>query len=86
MTIKQYRELKKQHPDTLLLFRMGDFFECFDDDAKTCAEALGLTITTRVYSDEQTPMAGFPYHYLDTYLAKLISRGFRVAVCEQREA
>ncbi|MEL7496856.1 MAG: DNA mismatch repair protein MutS [Planctomycetota bacterium] len=82
--MKQYDEAKKACGDALLFFRMGDFYELFHDDAKVAAEVLGLNLTSRDKSNS-VPMAGFPYHQLDTYLGKLIKRGFRVAVCDQVE-
>jgi DNA mismatch repair protein MutS len=83
--MKQYQEAKGACPDALLLFRMGDFYEMFFDDAKTAARTLNLALTSRDKGEDATPMAGFPYHQLESYLGKLISAGFRVAVCEQVE-
>ena len=84
--MKQYHEAKAACGDALLLFRMGDFYELFLDDAKNAARVLGLTLTSRDKdSDNPTAMAGFPYHQLDNYLCKLIQAGFRAAVCEQVE-
>lgn len=83
--MQQYHEAKASCPDALLLFRMGDFYELFHDDAKTAAGILNLTLTSRDKGENPTPMAGFPYHQLENYLAKLISRGHRAAVCEQVE-
>ena len=81
---RQYLQAKQQHPGCLLLFRLGDFYEAFDDDAHTVSRELGLTLTGRELGKGQRyPMAGIPYHALDGYLAKLIRRGFRVAICEQ---
>lgn len=82
--MRQYDEAKKACGDALLFFRMGDFYELFHEDAKVAAKALGLTLTSRDKSS-QVPMAGFPYHQLDSYLGKLIKQGFRVAVCDQVE-
>ena len=81
----QYYEAKKVAPDALLLFRMGDFYELFHDDAKTAARTLGLALTSRDKGENPIPMAGFPHHQLDGYLGKLITAGFRAAVCEQVE-
>ncbi len=81
----QYAEAKAACPDALLLFRMGDFYELFHDDAKTVARVLGLTLTSRDKGENPVPMAGFPYHQLENYLGKLISAGFRAAICEQVE-
>src|SRR5439155_15126879 len=80
--MRQHREAKAQHPGMLLLFRMGDFYETFDDDAELAARVLGLTLTSR---DKQVPMAGFPHHQLENYLKKLLHAGHRVAVCAQVE-
>lgn len=81
--MQQYQEAKERHPDMLLLFRIGDFYELFDADAQIAAKELGLTVTTR---DRTTVMAGFPHHSLETYLRKLLGAGHRVAICEQVEA
>jgi DNA mismatch repair protein MutS len=83
--MKQYQEAKAACPEALLLFRMGDFYEMFFDDAKTAARTLNLALTSRDKGEDATPMAGFPYHQLESYLGRLISAGFRVAVCEQVE-
>ncbi len=83
--MRQYEEAKAACGDALLLFRMGDFYELFHEDAKTCARVLGLTLTSRDKGENPIPMAGFPYHQLEGYLAKLIRQGFRVAVCDQVE-
>jgi DNA mismatch repair protein MutS len=81
--MKQYDEAKAACGDALLLFRMGDFYELFHDDARQAAQALSITLTSRDKSANPVPMAGFPHHQLESYLAKLIRLGFRVAVCEQ---
>jgi DNA mismatch repair protein MutS len=83
--MRQYDEAKAACGDALLLFRMGDFYELFHEDAKVCAKVLGLTLTSRDKGDNPIPMAGFPYHQLEGYLAKLIRHGYRVAVCDQVE-
>ncbi len=83
--MKQYLDAKAACPDALLLFRMGDFYELFFEDAHTVAGALGLALTSREKGENAVPMAGFPYHQLDSYLAKLIASGFRVAICDQVE-
>ena len=83
--MKQYYEAKKACPDALLLFRMGDFYEMFHDDAKTAGKVLGITVTSRDKGENATPMSGFPYHQLETYLGKLIAAGLRAAVCDQVE-
>lgn len=83
--MKQWKELKAKHPDALLLFRVGDFYEMYEQDAKRGAEVLGITLTKR--NTQAGPyMAGFPHHALDTYLPKLIRAGERVAICDQLEA
>ncbi len=83
--MKQYMEAKQACPDALLLFRMGDFYELFFEDAKIASRTLGIALTSREKGPDAPPMAGFPYHQLDTYLARLIAAGFRVAICEQVE-
>ncbi len=84
--MERYLEVKGQNPGSLLLFRMGDFYELFYDDAQLAARVLGLTLTSRdKASANPVPMAGFPYHALDNYLQKLITAGLRVAICEQVE-
>jgi DNA mismatch repair protein MutS len=83
--MQQYEQAKQACPEALLLFRMGDFYELFHDDAKTAARILNLTLTSREKGENAVPMAGFPYHQLDAYLAKLIQAGVRVAICEQVE-
>ena len=79
----QYDAAKESVGDALLLFRMGDFYELFRDDAKVAARQLGLALTSRDKKTNPIPMAGFPHHQLDGYLGKLVQSGFRVAVCEQ---
>jgi DNA mismatch repair protein MutS len=83
--MQQYRDAKAACPDALLLFRMGDFYELFFDDAKTAARTLGLTLTSRDKGENPIPMAGFPHHQLESYLGKLVSAGMRVAICDQME-
>lgn len=83
--MRQYEEAKAACGEALLLFRMGDFYELFHEDAKICARVLGLTLTSRDKGENPIPMAGFPYHQLEGYLAKLIRQGYRVAVCDQVE-
>ena len=83
--MQQYMDAKRACPDALLLFRMGDFYELFLDDAKVAARELGLALTSREKGANSTPMAGFPHHQLDSYIGKLIAAGFRVAVCDQME-
>ena len=83
--MRQYRELKARDPDALLLFRMGDFYEMFGEDAERGSALLGLTLTTRDKGTSPIPMAGFPHPALESYLAKLVTLGHRAAVCEQVE-
>jgi DNA mismatch repair protein MutS len=84
--MKQYQQVKAKHPDTILLFRMGDFYETFEEDAKTTAKVLGITLTKRGNGAAgEIPLAGFPHHAIDVYLPKLLKAGYRVAVCEQLE-
>ena len=82
----QYLRVKESHPDTLLFYRMGDFYEMFFDDAEMTAKLLGITLTKRGSKDGlDVPMCGVPVHSVDGYLAKLIRAGHRVAICEQTE-
>lgn len=83
--MQQYHEAKQTAGDALLLFRMGDFYELFHEDAKTAARVLGLSLTSRDKGENPVPMAGFPHHQLDQYLARIIAAGLRAAVCEQVE-
>lgn len=85
--MKQFFDLKKKHPDALMLFRCGDFYETYHDDAIDASRILGITLTKRNNgaSNESTAMAGFPHHALDTYLPKLVRAGRRVAICDQLE-
>ncbi|MFN9717538.1 MAG: DNA mismatch repair protein MutS [Planctomycetota bacterium] len=84
--MERYKVVKAEHPGAILLFRMGDFYELFYEDAQNASRVLGLTLTSRDKSSENpVPMAGFPYHQLDGYLQKLISAGFRAAICDQVE-
>lgn len=84
--MRQYRKIKEKYPETILLFRMGDFFETFEEDAVTASKVLGITLTKRSNGGaSEVPLAGFPHHALDNYLPKLVRAGYRVAVCEQLE-
>ena len=84
--MKQYNAIKVKYPDAMLLFRVGDFYETFGDDAKKAAEVLSITLTKRgAGSDSETALAGFPHHSLNTYLPKLVKAGMRVAICDQLE-
>src|SRR5262245_59717604 len=80
--MQQYREARERHPGMLLLFRMGDFFELFEEDAEVASRVLGLALTSR---DKQIPMAGFPHHSLEHHLRRLLRSGHRVAICDQVE-
>jgi DNA mismatch repair protein MutS len=81
---QQYLDIKKQHPDCILFFRLGDFYETFDEDAEIAARELDLVLTGRpVSKEERVPMAGVPYHALESYVARLIEKGYHVAICEQ---
>ncbi|MEG1491291.1 MAG: DNA mismatch repair protein MutS [Oscillospiraceae bacterium] len=86
---RQYNEIKAQHQDCLLFFRLGDFYEMFDEDARTASRELELALTTRDRTvenpDERTPMCGVPYHSCEAYIARLIAKGYKVAICEQTE-
>ena len=84
--MKQYNEIKSKYPDAVLLFRCGDFYETFSDDAILASETLGITLTRRANGSAKTiELAGFPHHALDTYLPKLVRAGLRVAICDQLE-
>ncbi len=85
---RQYRQIKSDNQDCILFFRLGDFYEMFDEDARTAARELDLTLTTRDRGkpqEEQTPMCGVPYHSVDAYIARLVQKGYKVAICEQME-
>ena len=85
---KQYNAIKQDYPDCLLFFRLGDFYEMFDDDARLAARELDLALTTRDRgkpAEEQTPMCGVPYHSCEAYIGRLIAKGYKVAICEQLE-
>ena len=85
--MQQYREIKSRHADAILFFRMGDFYEMFFEDALVAARALDLTLTSRSKdsSGGSIPMCGVPFHAVDGYLARLVRKGYRVAICEQVE-
>src|SRR6187397_546465 len=84
--LRQYQELKQQHPGTLLFFRLGDFYELFFDDAHTGSRELQITLTARQKeSDNPVPMCGVPHHSAANYIARLVRKGYRVAICEQTE-
>lgn len=82
--MRQYLQLKEKYSDCLLFFRLGDFYEMFFDDAKTASRELELTLTGRDCGlEERAPMCGVPYHSVNTYITKLIDKGYKVAICEQ---
>jgi len=83
--MKQYHSFKQKHPDAILFFRMGDFYETFYEDAKICSRVLGLTLTSRNKGENPIPLAGVPYHAVEGYLKKMLQAGYKVAVCEQVE-
>jgi len=83
--MKQYNTIKVKYPDALLLFRVGDFYETFGDDAIKAAGILHITLTHRNNGGDKTELAGFPHHSLNTYLPKLVKAGCRVAICDQLE-
>ena len=85
---RQYNEIKEQNQDCILFFRLGDFYEMFDEDARVAARELDLTLTTRDRNkpkEDQTPMCGVPYHSVDSYIARLVQKGYKVAICEQMQ-
>ena len=83
--MKQYNQIKAKYPDALLLFRVGDFYETFKEDAVKTSQVLGIVLTSRNNGSEDTSLAGFPYHALNNYLPKLVKAGYRVAICDQLE-
>ena len=89
--MRQYLEIKKDNPDSILFFRLGDFYEMFDEDARLASKELDLTLTSRDHgkhakpAEEQIPMCGIPYHASEAYIARLIAKGYKVAICEQME-
>ena len=86
--MQQYLDIKAKNPDSILFFRLGDFYEMFNEDAKVVSRELDLTLTTRDRNkppEERTPMCGVPYHSCDSYIARLIAKGYKVAICEQVE-
>jgi DNA mismatch repair protein MutS len=81
---KQYLHIKQQYPDAILFFRLGDFYETFDEDAEIAARELDIVLTSRnVAKNQRVPMAGVPYHAVEGYIARLITKGYKVAICEQ---
>src|SRR5204862_7849488 len=83
---RQYLDVKRRYPNAIVFFRLGDFYETFDDDAKLVAKELDITLTSKPMGKHlRVPLAGVPYHSLDAHLRRLVSRGFKVAICEQME-
>ena len=81
---QQYLRIKRRYPNAIVLFRLGDFYETFDEDAKIASRELEIVLTSReLGKGNKVPLAGIPYHALDNYLARLINRGYKVAICEQ---
>ena len=83
--LEQYRRLKSEHPGTLLLFRMGDFYETFGEDALVASRVLGIALTSRDKKRDPTPLAGVPHHSVEGYLKRLVQHGYSVAIAEQME-
>jgi len=84
--MRQYKSAKKRYPDSILFFRLGDFYEMFFEDAKLASKVLGIALTSRNKSDKNpVPLCGVPFHSAEPYLAKLLERGHKVAICEQVE-
>ena len=84
--MQQYFEIKKQHPNEILFYRVGDFYEMFYDDALTASRELELTLTGKnCGQEERAPMCGVPFHSAESYIAKLVDKGYKVAICEQVE-
>ena len=88
--MRQYMDVKEQNPDSLLFFRLGDFYEMFGADARTASQELDLALTTRDKDktkapEDKIPMCGIPYHSADAYIARLIAKGYKVSICEQTE-
>src|SRR3989339_111482 len=83
--VKQYQDIKASHNDAILFFRLGDFYEMFNEDAQLASRELDLTLTGRGKEDNRMPMCGVPYHAAEGYIAKLIEKGYKVAICEQVE-
>ena len=84
--MKQHKDIKNKYPDAVLLFRVGDFYETFNEDAHIASRVLGITLTKRANGSASfVDLAGFPHHSLDSYLHKLVKAGYRVAICDQLE-
>ncbi|MGI8550435.1 MAG: DNA mismatch repair protein MutS, partial [Dehalococcoidia bacterium] len=81
---RQYLEVKRRFPQAIVFFRLGDFYETFDDDARLCSRELEITLTSKpIGKNQRVPLAGVPYHAVNSYLARLIAKGYKVAVCDQ---
>ena len=83
--MQQYRTVKERNPDCILFFRLGDFYEMFDEDARISSRELDLTLTSRDHAKDKAPMCGVPFHSSESYLARLVQKGYKVAICEQME-
>jgi DNA mismatch repair protein MutS len=83
--MQQYLDIKQQHQDAILFFRLGDFYEMFFQDAELASRELDIVLTARDGGNEKVPMCGIPYHAVNNYLSRLINRGYKVAICEQME-
>jgi DNA mismatch repair protein MutS len=83
--MQQWQDIKKQHKEYVLFFRAGDFYECFNEDAKIASEVLNITLTARTLGEKKFPLAGVPYHAVDAYIAKMVENGYKVAIVEQLE-
>ena len=83
--IEQYLEIKEQHRDAILFFRLGDFYEMFFEDAQIASRELDIVLTARDGGDGKVPMCGIPYHAMNSYISRLISKGHKIAICEQAE-
>ncbi len=83
--MQHYLELKEKHPDTILMYRLGDFYEMFFEDAKIASRELDLVLTARAAGVEKAPMCGIPHRAAQSYISKLVHKGYKVAICEQLE-
>ncbi|MHA1707826.1 MAG: DNA mismatch repair protein MutS [Candidatus Heimdallarchaeaceae archaeon] len=83
--MQQWREIKNKYPEYIIFFRAGDFYECFNEDAKIASEVLNITLTARTVGEKKFPLAGVPYHAVDSYIAKMVQNGYKIAVVEQLE-
>ena len=83
--MQQYMEVKNKYPDCIVMFRMGDFYELFFEDAKTASRELNIVLTSRGKGETKAPLAGIPYHSIEPYLVKLVKKGYKIAICEQLE-